>query len=432
VLSRCDVRWLGRTRGLLLPAFAIGAVVAVAVSSSGPLRFAPTPTSATQLLSTALTSDGTGALFTDDELLRPTASQTRCVTVSSAEPGAAPVQIYADRMSGALAQYLSVVVEQGAADSSADCVGFAGQVVFADTLQRLASYDASGMPGASTGWTPSGGDSRAFRITVRPVDAAEAQGASVRADLVWALIEANEPAPEPTPTATPEPTPTATPEPTPTATPEPTASPEPTVAAEPTPTASPGPVLEPTANPAPEPTAEPGAAPPPSPNATPPAPAPAPASPAPVEQGGEVALPSAAPAPAAQPPPADPSAAAGPSAPAASGPAPVLPAPEPQPAGGLSVPTTSGSPAKGEGKAPESAAARSALARAFDQLQDLAVAVAKRGEFPGALLAVLLVFLWVQRRLDRQDPKLALAPLHPTPALQFPSPPAPHSDRSTW
>jgi hypothetical protein len=38
-----------------------------------------------------------------------------------------------------------------------------------------------------------------------------------------------------------------------------------------------------------------------------------------------------------------------------------------------------------------------------------AVAVARNGQYPVALLAVVAAFLFLQGRLDRRDPKLALA-----------------------
>ena len=40
-----------------------------------------------------------------------------------------------------------------------------------------------------------------------------------------------------------------------------------------------------------------------------------------------------------------------------------------------------------------------------------ALAVVADGQFPLALVAVVVAFLFVQGRLDRRDPKLALAPV---------------------
>jgi hypothetical protein len=45
--------------------------------------------------------------------------------------------------------------------------------------------------------------------------------------------------------------------------------------------------------------------------------------------------------------------------------------------------------------------------------------VAKRSTIPLALLIVVLLFLLVQNRVDRNDPKLALAPVYPDAELAF-------------
>jgi hypothetical protein len=48
-----------------------------------------------------------------------------------------------------------------------------------------------------------------------------------------------------------------------------------------------------------------------------------------------------------------------------------------------------------------------------------ALFVVERSAFLGVLLVVAGVFLLVQDRIDRKDPKLALAPIHPDPELPF-------------
>jgi hypothetical protein len=45
----------------------------------------------------------------------------------------------------------------------------------------------------------------------------------------------------------------------------------------------------------------------------------------------------------------------------------------------------------------------------------------KHSEFPVALIVVLVLFLLLQDRFDRKDPKLALAPIYPEPDLPFES-----------
>lgn len=49
----------------------------------------------------------------------------------------------------------------------------------------------------------------------------------------------------------------------------------------------------------------------------------------------------------------------------------------------------------------------------------IAGAVAERSTISVSLLLVVVVFLLVQDRMDRNDPKLALAPVYPDPELDF-------------
>ena len=76
--------------------------------------------------------------------------------------------------------------------------------------------------------------------------------------------------------------------------------------------------------------------------------------------------------------------------------------------------TTGGSLAKAPGV--------EGLRRLLKQIARVAAEVGKRSSFPSALLVLVFAFLSLQNRIDRRDPKLALAPVYPTPDLPF-SPP---------
>ncbi len=67
------------------------------------------------------------------------------------------------------------------------------------------------------------------------------------------------------------------------------------------------------------------------------------------------------------------------------------------------------------------------LRELLEKIAKVAVEVGKRSAFPSSLLMLVLGFLSVQNRIDRRDPKLALAPVYPTPELPF-SPPAEGGD----
>jgi len=59
---------------------------------------------------------------------------------------------------------------------------------------------------------------------------------------------------------------------------------------------------------------------------------------------------------------------------------------------------------------------------------DTARQIAGQARLPVTLFAILAAFLFLQGRLDRRDPKLALAPLGPEPSLPF----DPASGPSRW
>ena len=59
------------------------------------------------------------------------------------------------------------------------------------------------------------------------------------------------------------------------------------------------------------------------------------------------------------------------------------------------------------------------LRRVLEKIAQVAAEVGKRSAFPTGLLVLVVIFLTLQNRIDRRDPKLALAPVHPTPDLPF-------------
>jgi hypothetical protein len=62
------------------------------------------------------------------------------------------------------------------------------------------------------------------------------------------------------------------------------------------------------------------------------------------------------------------------------------------------------------------------LRRVLQKIAQVAAEVGKRSAFPTGLLVLVVIFLTLQNRIDRRDPKLALAPVHPTPDLPFGAP----------
>jgi hypothetical protein len=63
------------------------------------------------------------------------------------------------------------------------------------------------------------------------------------------------------------------------------------------------------------------------------------------------------------------------------------------------------------------------LAELVRDLKRITAAIGKRSVFPSLLVLVFVLFLVIQDRIDRRDPKLALAPVRPIPDLMFAPPP---------
>ena len=55
----------------------------------------------------------------------------------------------------------------------------------------------------------------------------------------------------------------------------------------------------------------------------------------------------------------------------------------------------------------------------WDSLRTAVVAASKKTAVPAGLLLLIGLFLAVQNRLDRRDPKLALAPVYADPGVSF-------------
>lgn len=209
----------------------------------------------------------------------------------------------------------------------------------------LAQLPGTTAAGVPTGWQPGVVPTMAYRFTVTVLDDPRAQDLGASAAFVWSLDV--EPAPDPAPR------------------PEPPADPAPA--------------------PAPEPVAPPPPAPAPTPSAprtTPPATTTAPAPSATPEAPG---APEENPSPTPAPPATDPTGA---------------------------PPADDGDDGGGTGdavQAPPLAASPSTVAQVAAAVGETALAVVNDGQFPLALVAVVVGFLSLQGRLDRRDPKLALA-----------------------
>jgi hypothetical protein len=134
--------------------------------------------------------DSGSALFTTGPLV-PGDTGARCIAVTYSGSIAANVRLYPSSASGALAPYLTLVVEQGSGagnvGSASTCTGFAGTTVWSGTLAAFASSATSFGTGIGT-FAPTGsGQVQVYRLTWT-LDAATpdaAQGATATTSLVW-------------------------------------------------------------------------------------------------------------------------------------------------------------------------------------------------------------------------------------------------------
>jgi hypothetical protein len=67
---------------------------------------------------------------------------------------------------------------------------------------------------------------------------------------------------------------------------------------------------------------------------------------------------------------------------------------------------------------------------ALDRLGAVAVLTVRKVAFPFLLLLVVVAFLMIQDRIDRRDPKLALAPVYPEPDVGFDDPTSTNTGRT--
>lgn len=322
--------------------------------------------------STLSTDAGATPLATAAQLA-PGEVVERCVVVTTATLYTSADLGMFVTASGGLADHLNVSVEAGSGGGFADCSGFTGRLVYVGTLTALAgAYDAS-RPERVGHYTPDT-SSVTLRLRFAVQDSNAAQGQTTSAAFWWLPV-----APLPVPTPTPAPTTTAA-----------TGSPQPTTSSPVPSTAVPGPATS-----RPRPTSPPSRTPaPPGSVASRPAPATSPpTSPAP--------KPSATVSPLG-PPIGVPLTGDGRS-----------PAALPPGRGGHGGPPTGivGQLASGLVSGVSQAA----------QTISTAAAPALKGAAVTSLITLPLVvlFLLVQRVIDRRDPKLALAPSYGDPFLGF-------------
>ncbi len=355
-------RWL--RGGLGMVAVVLGFVV-VASQALVLVREAMAPAATSSDGLQLSDDDGASALF-DVGGLRPGARGAGCITVSYAgAQGSSVVSLHGLTSGTGLDRSIDLTIEVGSGASFNDCSGFSGSLLYGGTLADFSANHRDVGTGLASFSTSGPAGAKSFRFSFGLRDDPVAQGRTAVATFTWQTRSSPGPGP---------------------------ITPPPTVPSD-------GPAPAPSDGP---PAVTPAGAPVGLPSSRAPAqPAPAAAAPGPTTKGS---TPSTTPGASTRrdlggaegATPAPESAPAGPEEEAQGGDAPVR-----------TVPLTP----NGRGPAPS----------ALQTLSRLAVAAAKTTAFPLALLIMVVVFLVVQDRIDRRDPKLALAPVRSA-DLSFGSP----------
>jgi hypothetical protein len=134
--------------------------------------------------------DGGGPPMFPGVMLKPDTPVSRCLQVGyGSQATSGTVRLSATDVHGALADTMSVVVQQG----TGACGHLTGKPIFSGSLRALSERKR----GISTGWIPSAGQHRTFRITVMIKSSSQpVPGTRAKANFVWQVpTEGTEPGP---------------------------------------------------------------------------------------------------------------------------------------------------------------------------------------------------------------------------------------------
>jgi hypothetical protein len=183
-----------RARRLALAVSGMGAlaVAAMLVWQSAYAAFTestPTYTLTWSTGSVAIADDDAGAAMFSATGLRPGASQTRCITVTSTGSAPSAVRLYGTGRSTtrSLSSYLTVAVQAGTGGSAAGCVGFVpGPSVYRGTLAAFPATYAAGVGSWTTAGSTAGESTTySFTYSLSPTAPVSAQGGTAAIAFTW-------------------------------------------------------------------------------------------------------------------------------------------------------------------------------------------------------------------------------------------------------
>jgi hypothetical protein len=182
-----------RARRLALAVSGIGALAVTAglVWQSAYAAFTdstPTSTLTWTTGTVAIADDDAGAVLFSPTGLRPGATQTRCITVTSTGSAPSRVRLYGTgrTTTRSLSTYLTLVISAGTGGSAASCVGFVPtSTVYRGTLATFPTTYGAGVGS----WTTAGNaaESTTYQISYTLAASApvSAQGGSAAVAFTW-------------------------------------------------------------------------------------------------------------------------------------------------------------------------------------------------------------------------------------------------------
>jgi hypothetical protein len=150
------------------------------------------PASNWQTGTVALTDDASTAAFTADNL-KPGATGTKCITITSDGSLASTVKLYgtSPATTNALASHINLTITQGSGGSFGSCTGFtadAGSPGYTGTLAGFGATATNYATGVGT-WAPTGTatESRTYKITytLSPAAPNSTQGGTATLGFTW-------------------------------------------------------------------------------------------------------------------------------------------------------------------------------------------------------------------------------------------------------
>jgi len=137
--------------------------------------------------SVTITDDDSSAVMFNVSNLKPTSTGSKCIAVTYSGNLASSIKLYATPVTGTLAAYLDIVIEEGSVGTFANCGAFSATATpYTGTLSAFGTGHGTYATGVGT-WTPSSTSTKVFKFTytLNAATPDSQQGASAAATFIW-------------------------------------------------------------------------------------------------------------------------------------------------------------------------------------------------------------------------------------------------------